>query len=168
VRDQRGDVFLLCKVALDVAEPRCVGRGPVTAEIEATAETPSGAREHDGPDGSVDGDAIEGAVQRCDEFARHGIELLRPVQSQLGDAGTWCRDLENCMILFCFQMVERSGGSSEQRTSTVAREHRRAVPCPDATSATARRPTAEKSILIIGGESSRASLVVLVDIDPSP
>jgi len=46
VRDQRGDVFLFCKVALDVAEPRCVGRGPVTAEIEATAGTPSGAREH--------------------------------------------------------------------------------------------------------------------------
>jgi hypothetical protein len=62
-----------------------VRRGAVAAEVHAGAEAAPGAGQDDRATRALGGDPAQLHVQRLAQLGRHGVELIGPVECQLGD-----------------------------------------------------------------------------------
>src|SRR5690606_1386607 len=68
------------------------GAGRAVGQVEAGAEAPAGAGQHDDPAGRVVLQLVERVVQLVDEPEAEGVELLGPVQRQDRDVGSGALD----------------------------------------------------------------------------
>ena len=84
MRDERGDVLLNPESALGAAQAGALtpGHGSVAAEVESGAESPASAREDHDPARVISGHAVERIVETLDEFRRHCVQVVRPVEGE--------------------------------------------------------------------------------------
>ena len=77
----------------EVLGPR---HGGAREQVEAGAEPPARAGEHDDPHGPVVDELVEGDVQVGDQLVAHGVEPVGPVQGEEGDPGSGLGSERRC------------------------------------------------------------------------